>query len=565
MKNKFFSLVIAFLLIVPCLFLVTACGGNHMSVVIKHTTDPGVKLLTVYDGDSLTGNSTHTYVGYKASEGKDKSGRIEKGKNYVVVIELAEGYDYGDLKLKVTGDDSEDTMHLDKMDNLLKSINNQNYTDFEDSTLQGVVWRVGEDAVNKIEVEFIGATEKIQYNLAVSNGTRTHESVANNEDLRMSLYIDNVALKNAEQQSVFTPEEFLEFVDTEVETKTFEYGQNAKIKVWFDGKTVPFNNRYFVTVYNAEYEYWDLIGWEDVYYDTQTGESVYNIDITKHTHIKLEWLTEYVENNDYDKVTAKMTNLEKQGESSTNYFTHAQIKDTGAVFTFDNFKQVEYDIIMKEYTNIILNDDYVLTQDQKEAMISYEDGVLSINAGKTIPIMYERDIATGKKDMSDGESENKYFFEVDVDANSVLEDTNVKTLKFKTIHNGKEFGNGYQLTTLPEGHRIEARCSFEQGGESIVRVANGIDIFAFDEVPDEARFGYGFRYYPGDVTEARHDLIERVTISDGENSFDVTVDTEDGFFIGTSTIEGLTLEERWFTITKAAFERIDTLTLTVYI
>ena len=48
------------------------------------------------------------------------------------------------------------------------------------------------------------ATEKIQYNLAISNGTRTHESVANNEALRMSLYIDNVALKNAEQQSVFT-------------------------------------------------------------------------------------------------------------------------------------------------------------------------------------------------------------------------------------------------------------------------------------------------------------------------------------------------------------------------
>ena len=565
MKNKFFSLVIAFLLIVPCLFLVTACGGNRMSVVIKHTTDPGVKLLTVYDGDSLTGNSTHTYVGYKASEGKDKSGQIEKGKNYVVVIELVEGYDYGDLKLKVTGDGSEDTMHLDKMDNLLRSIDNQNYTDFEDSTLQGVVWRVGEDAVNKIEVEFIGATEKIQYNLAISNGTRTHESVANNEDLRMSLYIDNVALKNTEQQSVFTPEEFLEFVDTEVETKTFEYGQNAKIKVWFDGKTVPFNNRYFVTVYNSEYEYWDLISWEDAYYDTQTGESVYNIDITKHTHIKLEWLSEYVENNDYDKVIAKMTNLEKQAEFSTNYFTHAQIKDTGAVFTFDNFKQVEYDIIMKEYTQITLNDGYVLPQAQKEAMISYEDGVLSINAGKTIPIMYERDVATGKKDMSDGESENKYFIEVDVDANSVLEDTNVKTLKFKTIHNGKEFGNGYQLTTLPEGHRIEARCSFEQGGESIVRVANGVEIFAFDEVPDEARLGYGLWYYPGDVTEARHDLIERVTISDGENSFDVTVDTEYGFFIGTSTIEGLTLEEGWLIITKAAFERIDTLTLTVYI
>ena len=88
-------------------------------------------------------------------------------------------------------------------------------------------------------------------------------------------------------------------------------------------------------------------------------------------------------------------------------------------------------------------------------MISYEDGVLSINAGNTIPIMYERDIATGKKDMSDGESENKYFFEVDVDANSVVQDTNVKTLKFKTIHNGKEFGNGYQLTTLPEDHRLD--------------------------------------------------------------------------------------------------------------
>lgn len=565
MKNKFFSLVIAFLLIVPCLFLVTACGGNNMSVVIKHTTDPGVKLLTVYDGDSLTGNSTHTYVAYEASEGKDKSGQIEKGKNYVVVIELVEGYDYGDLKLKVTGDDSEDTMHLDKVDNLLRSIDNQNYTDFEDSTLQGVVWRVGEDAVNKIEVELIGATEKIQYNLAISNGTRTHESVVNNEDLRMSLYIDNVALKNAEQQSVFTPEEFLEFVDTEVETKTFEYGQNAKIKVWFDGKTAPFNNRYFVTVYNTEYECWDSISWEDVYYDTQTGESVYNIDITKHTHIKLEWLSEYVENNDYDKVIAEMTNLEKQAEFSTNYFTHAQIEDTGAVFTFNNFKQVEYEIIMKEYTKITLNDGYVLTQAQKEAMISYEDGVLSVNAGKTIPIMYERDVATGKKDMFDRESENKYIFEVDVDANSVLEDTNVKTLKFKTIHNGKEFGNGYELTTLPEDHRLDTMCSFEHGGESIVRVANGVDIFAFDEVPDEARLGYGFWYYPGDVTEARHDLIEKVTISDGENSFDVTVDTEDGYFIGTSTIEGLTLEEGWFTITKAAFERIDTLTLTVYI
>lgn len=565
MKNKFFSLVIAFLLIVPCLFLVTACGKNQMSVVVKHTTDPGVKLLTVYDGDSLTGSSTRTYVEYKASEGKDKSGKIEKGKNYVVVIELVEGYDYGDLKLKVTGDGSEDTMHLDKMDNLLRSIDNQNYTDFEDSTLQGVVWRVGEDAVNKIEVELIGATEKFQYNLAVSNGTRTHESVANNEDLRMSLYIDNVALKNAEQQSVFTPEEFLEFVDTEVETKTFEYGQNAKIKVWFDGKTVPFNNRYFVTVYDAEYEYWDLIGWEDVYYDTQTGESVYNIDIIKHTHIKLEWLTEYVENNDYDKVIAEMTNLEKQAEFSTNYFTHAQIKDTGAVFTFDNFKQVEYEIIMKEYTKIILNDGYVLTQPQKEAMISYEDGILSINAGKTIPIMYERDVATGKKDMFDRASENKYVFEVDVDVNSVVEDTNVKTLKFKTIHNGKEFGNGYQLTTLPEDHRLDTMCGFEYGGESIVRVANSVNIFAFDEVPDEAYLEYRFWYYPGDAVEPRYDLIEKVTISDGENSFDVTIDTEDGYFIGTSTIEGLTLEGRYFIITKAAFERIDTLTLTVYI
>ena len=118
--------------------------------------------------------------------------------------------------------------------------------------------------------------------------------------------------------------------------------------------------------------------------------------------------------------------------------------------------------------------------------------------------------------MFDRASENKYVFEVDVDANSVLEDTNIKTLKFKTIHNGKEFGNGYQLTTLPENHRLEARCSFEQGGESIVRVANGVDIFAFDEVPDEARLGYGFWYYPGDVTEARHDLIERVTISPAE-------------------------------------------------
>ena len=73
-------------------------------------------------------------------------------------------------------------------------------------------------------------------------------------------------------------------------------------------------------------------------------------------------------------------------------------------------------------------------------------------------------------------------------------------------------------------------------------------------------------YRPGDVAEARHDLIEKVTISDGENSFDVTIDTEDGCFIGTSTIEGLTLEEEgYFIVTKAAFERIDTLTLTVYI
>lgn len=557
MKKKILSFVFAICLIIPCAFIMTACGGNNMKVRLLKITDPGVKSIIVYDASEHAGNRSHSYATCIREEGLDREGRLPKENEYLVIIDLEEGYDYGDLQLKVTGEEYVDIMDLDKISNLLASISNPNYVDFEDSTLKGVLWRVGADAVDEIEVSLLGEAQKSRHTLSISQGESTYQDVANYQDLRLSLYVDNVVAKNADLVSEFAPADFLNFVNEYTTGKTFEYGQMITIKVWFDDSIVVFNNGSFVNVYDSAFGSYDPIAWEDRYYDTEMDASIYKFEIKKNTSVQLEWYDGSMNSVDYDTISLSYSDFANYYKEAENTIVHNDVLDVNAIFEIANVTELDYEILMKNYTTVIVNYNTTLTQAQKQSMFSYDDGKLVVNAGILLPINYNRIVGDGKRSFSD-QSKNNFILEAEIDREAVFADNTVKTVKVRQFHNGVEFSDEFEVPTLPEGARLELMLLPET--ETATELGN--NAFAFDGMQAEY-IRLNVMYFPADASDTNNNLIQKIVVSDGTNSFDLTFNGE--IFVGTSTIEGLTYEDGFFIFSTAGIDRIDTLSFDFHI
>ena len=567
--KKFFVTLLLTMCLIPCAFILSACGGgdgnsSKISIHMVKTTDPGVESIYVYDASEHSENSSHSYLSWTSGL-PDQYGRIPKGKDYIVIIHLNDGYDYGNLQVKIEFEDKdgkaqEDVSDLLKIENLLSICGSEHASEFSESKEKGVAWQISKDAVNKIRVSLIGSAEQEQYSLSISQESgESYENIVNHNALRFSIDIDNVALKNQAQSSEFTASEFVDMLDI-VQNREYVYGSNVTIKVWFNNG-VPFNDWNFVKYYNAYDEHYTTLAFDQLYYETETGKTIYNVDIHENTALQLDWKGE--EDVDYDAVKLEII-IGSNGYSAVETLTHNEIEQNGAIYTINNVSEFEYDLLVSGASELYFcenSEATALTRNQKIEMFTYVDGTLTCDLGIVSPMFYAEEMVDGGQRLRFNRG-NTYTITVNFNAEKVKQDNSLSKIALKYMCQGEEFDREYVLPNQDYVHIIIHEIS-----GSAMEIDNG-GLIVYDPSAEDIRLGIAFDIFPPIEGTSDRTKFEKIVVSNGTNSFDITYDADNCKFVATSTIDGLTttIEGDLRFILSADFLSQNTeLTFTIYV
>ena len=117
MKKKFLTFLFAICLILPCAFMLTACGGdgdknfnvniNTFKNSMQTELQDGVKEIRLVDATGMEDYTIGTHIGDELGL-EVKKFEVEKGKKLVLLVTLEPGYEINDVTIKADGYNGED-------------------------------------------------------------------------------------------------------------------------------------------------------------------------------------------------------------------------------------------------------------------------------------------------------------------------------------------------------------------------------------------------------------------------------------------------------------------------
>lgn len=575
MKKKILSLIFAMFLLIPCAFLLTACGddGKYLKIKLVDSNDVGVAGLHIEDADELSGSSSHGYFTWDKDSNYCDS-MIPKEKNYIVFIDLKPGYNMGSLTMYVNGEERS----LRRLSSALQMIGNPNYLDFaydDEANVMVDLWSVKADAVNEITITFKGQTELEKYDVKVSeinNISRT--MIQNYQDLRFAFSINGE--EKLKENATF--EDFSEyFLDKGYWIEDLIYGDQLVFKVWFEGGIVPFNNAELFSTYETN----DGDSWYNActksYFDDATGKSVYIFDIYGGKKINMFWTRENKTEQtiNYNQVSLSLR-FDNYTFNADEIYTFEQIKakfDNSEYVTFNipNFKSIDKSVI-ERYMSMEIG--YGKVTSENRPLIELRDGTLKFSFSRYAYNYYlnnlifedegqDHTLANKPRLLWAGdylENPNEYRVECYYKNENFYEqltaDKNWTTpiVKFSHIYDGQEFNYG----NFEFEDRSNIHTNFNVSEESNAHASLfDSNVLLLDTTKSDITFDMGFWFFPipdeNGSSTADITYFEKITISMGENSFDITVASEEiedpdlgiftyyYFVAGASTIPDLTI------------------------
>lgn len=554
MKKKLLSFVFALLVMIPCAFLLTACGddGNYMKIKIVDSHDAGVVGIRLEDADELTSTSSHGYFTWDKDSNYCDS-MVPKEKNYIVFIDLKPGYAMGSLTMYVNGEERS----LRRLSSALQMIGNQNYIDFaydDEANVMVDLWTVKADAVDEITITFKGRTELEKYDVKVSeinNISRT--KIQNYQNLRFAFSINGE--EKLKENATF--DDFSEyFLDKGYWINDLVYGDQLIFKVWFEGGIVPFNNAELFSTYETnDSESW-YTSCRKSYFDDATGKSVYIFDIYGGEKISMFWTpdnqTEQTIN--YNQVSLRLTleGINNSDFTATESYTFEEIKnkfdnEQNVTFTIQNFKAINAKILQSNFVALDVNYNKI-TNNEKAQIISYdnETNVLTLTFKYTYQYYSgnlifndqdeDHDLANKPRLMSDyRDNPNEYLLRFYHDTENLYQnlitDGNwqvTPVIKLTHEYNGTEFIHDYEFEDQSHIHKM---LWMEEDVQATVLNDSIMVLDGDDLVGDGITFEMSFDFFPtptldenGDYS-SRGDLsrFEKITVTVGETKFDITV------------------------------------------
>ena len=545
MKKKLLSLVFALLVMIPCAFLLTACGGSDTVIVsVKDPNDSGINSIEFYDIEEFNGFFSPMYFTW--NEQYKEPYYVPKGNTYLVVVSLKDSYIAGSLQLYIN-----DELHeLRPLAQQLQQAGNSDYASYEDNTSVATIFDLNGSAPSEMEISFEGGTELKRYSLQFENAVPAYDPnkdqstiyrIANYEDLRFQVFRDSVHNDEWDQTYTLEPYDYASFSalcrQFNGGSNKLNYGDKVIFHVWFDGQKTPFNNAGLFKIKSNYADFWQDLPY--VYYDGSTGKSVYMFEVDGNTELRIDWVydNEYIDEYNYDQA---YLNFEMGDKYLTKLgpLTHAEIMESGAVYTIDGFSQNEYELLMKDYTEIrvLAYTPSYLTQAQKEEIFSYdaETQTLTCNFGKKPAISYgnpyldeNNKYSMLKNFGSEDEYPNNFNLECEVDHEQMHNDQSLKTLKFNHYYYGQN-AYDYNNDTL-------ILNSGSYAGTYFFDYNNGKHYTLFD---DEDLLQYCF--YASLSVEGKL----QITVSDGINNMVIAYDYEQRLFVcQEETITGVTVAD----------------------
>jgi len=558
MKKKLLSFVFALLVMIPCAFLLTACGddGNYMKIKIVDSHDAGVVGIRLEDGDELSSSSSHGYFTWNKDWDYCDS-MVPKEKNYIVFIDLRPGYAMGSLTMYVNGEERS----LRPLSSALQMIGNQNYIDFaydDEANVMVDLWTVKADAVDEITITFKGRTELEKYDVKVSeinNISRT--KIQNYQDLRFAFSINGE--EKLKENATF--DDFSNyFLDKGYWINDLVYGDQLIFKVWFDGGIVPFNNAELFSTYESiEGESW-YTSCRKSYFDDATGKSVYIFDIYGGEKISMFWTpdnqTEQTIN--YNEVSLRLTleGINNSDFTATESYTFEEIKnrfdnEQNVTFTIPNFKAINAKILQSKFVTLDISYNEI-TNSEKAQIISYDNttNVLTLTFNKYTYQYYlgnlifndqgeDHDLANKPRLMSDyRDNPNEYLLRFYHDSENLYHNLitdgswqGTPVVKLTHEYNGTEFNFDYGYEFEDQSH-IQKVLWMEEDVQATVLNENIMVFYGDDLVKNGGiTFEMSFNFFPAPTLDENGEYsstgdpsrFEKITVTIGETKFDIRV------------------------------------------
>lgn len=561
MKKKLLSFVFALLVMIPCAFLLTACGddGNYMKIKIVDSHDAGVVGIRLEDADELTSTSSHGYFTWDKDWNYCDS-MVPKEKNYIVFIDLKPGYAMGSLTMYVNGEERS----LRPLSSALQMIGNPSYIDFaydDEANVMVDLWTVKADAVDEITITFKGRTELEKYDVKVSeinNLSRT--MIQNYQDLRFAFSINGE--EKLKENATF--EDFSKyFSDKGYWINDLVYGDQLIFKVWFEGGIVPFNNAELFSTYESiEGESW-YTSCRKSYFDDATGKSVYIFDIYGGEKISMFWTpdnqTEQTIN--YNEVSLMLTleGINNSDFTAIESYTFEEIKnifddEQNVTFTIPDFKAINAKILQSNFVALDISYNEI-TNNEKAQIINYNNTTndLTLTFNKYTYQYYlgnlifndqgeDHDLANKPRLMSDYRvNPNEYLLRFHHDSENLYQNLitagywqGTPVVKLTHEYNGTEFIHDYEFEDQSHIHKMLWMDEDVQAtvlndsimvlyGDDLVRNGGITFEMSFDFFPTPTLDENGEYSSTGDLSR-----FEKITVTIGETKFDITVEKGTG-------------------------------------
>ena len=586
MKKKLLSFVFALLVMIPCAFLLTACGddGKYLKIKIVDSNDLGVTGLRIEYADELSSSNSHGCFTWDKDNNYCDS-MISKDNNYIVFIDLKPGYNMGSLTMYVNGEER----NLRRLSSALQMIGNPNYIDFayDEANVMVDLWSVKADAVNEITITFKGQTEQEKYDVKI-NGLESsaRTKIVQHADLRFAIDINGNAIlpENATYEQMIT---VLNASANYIENLV--YGDIVTFKVWFDGCEIPFNNANFLSTYDVDLNhYYEL---SNSYYDND-GKSVYKLEITSDERLYAFWTNPDSEADvTYDEV-GLIFDINNHSFVSNETLSHTEIAENGAVFHVSGITETEYKLLMKDYTDIYIVHK-TLTQQQKQSIFSYADSTLTCNFGNVPAITYFYENEDNKPRLStyfdQAKNPNDYKLYIEVDYDQVVNDEEFKDqcLIVSSYYDGNKFSDRFEL---PDKSYLSTNVpNYSELNSLVYRIDKGFIVLFLTEEESDVCISTMFftapvlveenEEYTSYTSSADMTKIDRITFSWEDQSFDIRVlsgeDELDGepftyyYFAGDESVFGgavtVVYERDSIRLQSDNYQLIGELTVTYYL
>lgn len=561
MKKKLLSFVFALLVMIPCAFLLTACGddGKYLKIKLVDSNDVGVAGLRIEYADELSGSSSHGCFTWDKDRNYCDS-MIPKDNNYIVFIDLKPGYDMGSLTMCVNGE----ARSLRRLSSALQMIGNPNYIDFaynDEANVMVDLWSVKADAVNEITITFEGQTELEKYDVQLTSiNLNTRKYIKNYNDLRFAFSINGE--EKLKENATF--DDFSAyFAQTSNWINDLTYGDQLIFKVWFEGGIVPFNNAELFSLYESiDGESW-YTSCRKSYFDDATGKSVYIFDIYGREKINMFWTHENqtyeeYETLDYDKVSLSLIleGINNSDFTAIESYTFEEIKnkfddEQNVTFTIPDFKAINAKILQSKFVALDISYNEI-TNSEKAQIISYDNMTkdLTLTFNKYTYQYYlgnlifndqgeDHNLANKPRLMSfndyrvnPNEYSLRFYHDTENLYQNLITDVNwqvTPVVKLTHEYNGTEFNYNYEFEDQSHIHKT---LWMEDDVQATVLNDNIMVFYGDDLVGDGITFQMSFDFFPTPTLDENGEYsstgdlsrFEKITVTIGETKFNITVE-----------------------------------------